>query len=382
MALACPAVESIFARVLAQWRDPVRPLLLWIALFALGLATPITHARAELLLFERTDLRPGLCVAVRIQLTDVAEVSCLPDLPGVLPERLAEAARRVNEQKASLGLLLEQDPDPRLVRMYLVGARSDQAVIAIERIENRPAPDVDRSLALKVREAVEVVRAKAEGDGATPLAAVLEPAPGAQPDNVGTYIERRAPSATAGQERARQVRLLLELGGGLARGTQSRAFGLLALGGRLSQGAYGVELLLGGRLGSELEQRAAVGRVRERAWTLGAALRLNQRMERFTLGGELAFGFDRSQVEGVTASGTPGERNTLRPHVAIGLDVRVWLWRSLALRVAPAVELTRVRERFALDQQVVLDFGHSQVIVPVTLLLELPFSSRSGTDAS
>jgi hypothetical protein len=120
----------------------------------------VLGARADegVVLREGGAARPGLCAALRIQLSGIAPVSCEAEpARAALSERIAATAARLREQHARLGVLLERDPEPGLLRMYIVAARDDQAVLAIERIEDRPEPDIDRSLALKIGDAYEVM---------------------------------------------------------------------------------------------------------------------------------------------------------------------------------------------------------------------------------
>src|SRR5687768_9552592 len=176
--------------LISRHNVPVRSclltLLMWLCL------SPCARADDRVLLFEQKGLRPGLCAALRIQLTGAAQVTCEREGDeATLSERITRAAERVKAEDARVGLLIERDPDPRLVRMYIVAAQNDQAVVAIERIEDRPEPDVDRSLALKVRDAFFVIEQVTERPK-TKLAAVVAPPP--TPSNAPLAVAEPAES--------------------------------------------------------------------------------------------------------------------------------------------------------------------------------------------
>lgn len=308
-----------------------------------------------MLLFEAPRLRPDLCAALRIQLTDSAEVRCRDDVSGTLPERLARAAEAVARDEARLGVLLERDADPALVRMYLVSDRPNEAVIAIERIEDRPAPDVDRSLALTVREAVDVLVATPPALATeAPLAPVL--------------MQAHAP-AVRGE---RRVSVLLEGGGALSWGRQRRSIGLLSGGVRLTRRALALELAVSARMSSAVRVRGAPGLVDEDEWGLGASVRGNVTRGRLTVGLLAGAGSDRVRARGVTQSGVPGSAALFLPRFDLGLDLRLRLFASASLRIAPTLELFPVAQRFALDERVVISLGRRRVLLPLSLSIELP----------
>ncbi|MDB4987691.1 MAG: hypothetical protein JWN04_2869, partial [Myxococcaceae bacterium] len=174
----------------------------------------VAHARDSVLLLEEEGLRPALCAALRIQLSDLADVQCRTAEPATdLATRIRLASGHVASEQRRLAVLLERDPEPNRVRMILVGTEPDRAVLAIESIEDREAPDVDRSLALKVRDVFELLEADvASTTPSAGLVRVLTP-------------PRRAPSA-------RPMRVLLEAGAALSAGAQTRAAGVLGVGAR------------------------------------------------------------------------------------------------------------------------------------------------------
>lgn len=324
-------------------------------------------ARAETVveLRETQGLRPGLCTALRIQLTDVGEVRCTsePD-PGPLPERIAQAAGAVRAGQARMAVLLERDADPDLVRMYVVGGQADRAVLAFERVENRPDPDVDRSLALKVRAALEAVRivreaqtAEAEGE----LAAALVPSP--------AETNAAQPSAPA----RRSYAGALEVGGGASLGQHTRALGQGALVVAAQLERYRFE---GGALArwfAPLDVRGPRGSVDENEWALGLSLRaLRSLGTRFWLGVALDPSFSVVSAQGTTLSGARGEERLARFTLTVALDLRLRLLASTYLRFAPGVDLALVRQRFAVDHDVTLELSRARLLLPLSVWVGWP----------
>lgn len=320
---------------------------------------PLARAADSVLLFESAGLRPELCAALRIQLTDVATVECRPELSGVaLSERIARAAQVVAQEGRRLGVLLERDPDPRLVRMLLVGGRADQAALAIERIEDRPEPDIDRSLALKVRDAVEVMNVTEERLTERNALAALLVTP--KPPAPVTHVE-----------------LLFEVGGAVSVGQQTRGLGLAGLGLRMGQVRW-FEAAVLGQLTSRVERGASDGRVDEREWGLSAGARGGRSFAHGSVGGLLEVGFVRAAAHGIAADGNDGERKLMLPRAAIGLDLRLSVVRGLSLRFAPAVELFPIAQSFAVDNDVKMNLGPVRALLPLTAVVELPLGREDS----
>jgi hypothetical protein len=345
-------VESFFAREQAQ-SLAVRAQVLVLALWGSLLSIPRARAEEAVLLLEDGALRPGLCAALRIQLTDVATVRCLPRaLASPLAERLAEGARVVREQGARLGVLLERDPDPSLVRMMLVSEQEDHALLALERIEDRPAPDVDRSLALKVRDTLETMRETEASP--TPLAATLRTVP---------------------RREVHTLRGLVEAGGALALHAHTRGSVLLGLGARQQRGSLYGELTLTGQLASTLRRRGRAGRVVEDEWGLSLAVRLGRQWAGAALGALLSLDALHTRADGTTNDGSRGQDEHLFARVGVGLDVRVTLHEGplrVSLRLAPTVQLDPTAQRFQLDRQTTLELGRARLWLPLSVLLEWP----------
>lgn len=328
---------------------------------------PRAPAQTSVLLLEAPGLRPELCAALRIQLADVATVRCAAsdDTPD-LATRIASAAGTLERDSADLAVLLERDPSPARVRMVLVGRQPDQAVLAIETIEDRPAPDVDRSLALKVRDTLETMS----------WASTDEPPP--------MSLARTLAVQTEPHRAASPLHMLFEAGAGARLAGSSRATGQLALGARATRGNRYGELVLHGQLASPVRAHdRARGRVVEDEWALGLALRGGRSLGRIALGlsGELAL--VRASALGSTSDGrSRGERSLAFARLGLAVDLRVLLIQGpagLTLRFAPTLQVDPVALRFELDGQSVLAPGRVHVLLPLSLLVVLPLRGAGSS---
>ena len=340
----------------------MRGLLLLTMSLAISLHALTVRAQEGVVLFESAELRRELCAALRIQLTDVASVSCRPEAgTAPLSERIAGAARTVEQEKLKLAVLLERDADPALVRMVLVGARADQAVLAIERIEDRPDPDVDRSLALKVRDVLDVLAVTREVVQArAPLPAVLSEPPSPETEH---------------------VRALFEAGGGLSVAEQSRTVGLLGAGVRSRSAQRFAELAAYAHLTSQIDEKVRDGRIEEREWGLALSGRAGRVLRRYSVGAALDLGLIRVTARGETLDRRrSGESQLTRFRAALGLDLRVRLLSGLALRFAPTVELYPVAQSFAIEERKNLELGRFRALLPLTLVVDLPLAGSGDAN--
>ncbi len=321
-------------------------------------------ARAEdiVRLFETKGLRPSLCGSLRIQLSDLGEVHCEADRLGSdLSTRIEAAAKVVRNGQAQLSVLLERDPDPARVRMYIVGGRTDEAVIAIEHIENKPDPDVDRALALKVRDALdafELVRQSMTHDASPALASAIAP--------------------RAAQREQAPWSALLEAGGGLlvGGGGGPRAAGRVLVGGRFEASTLRAELALGARLHSNVSRASAVGSVNESEWGPLLSLRGVWSTARVEIGAATEASFLNMRAQGTTQSGARGSKREGTLVLSLGIDARVLVFGTTYLRCAPAIEILSVDQRFSLDDRVTMDLGRTRVLVPLSVLWALPLGGE------
>ncbi|HEY6882286.1 MAG TPA: hypothetical protein VI299_29850 [Polyangiales bacterium] len=322
----------------------------WLIFALLGCAFCSGRARAEdtVILFESAGAHPGLCAALRIQLTDLAIVRCEPAEPVPLERRVAEAALAVAKAGARLGVLLAESGSEDPLHLLVVGSAADRALLAVEPVEARPEPDVDRALALKVRETFEVSMLAARA-GAARIPVIT---PAARPSNA----------------------VLVELGA--AAQTDARFLGLIAAGIRHQWARHYGELALGGWRTSSATSRRAGGSTREDEWTLGLSGRAGWRHGRYAFGPTASLSVARASVRGETADGHDGRAQLAFARMSLGWEVRWLLWNGpspVQLRLAPALELDPVRQRFTLDGRTALDLGRLRAVFPLSLVFGLPW---------
>jgi hypothetical protein len=346
---------------------PVRGLFVSALVWLLGCA--LAEAQAEVVLFERAPLRPGLCAALRIQLSGSAEVRCVADVAdGSLAERLNAARRSLRDGGDLIGVLLERDSDPRLMRMYLVTGEGEQAALAIERIEDRPEPDVDRSLALKVRDAYEVIafveRTMPQQDASA--AVLAKPGPKSAEAPAGQGVQP-APAPQAPHWLS-----FVEIGGGLSLGDSVRAVGSALLGVGRATARRRYELGLGARMLQRQHESSSLGQISVVDFGPMLTLRALARRKRLELGAFAELFVAVSAAEGFTTDGESGEKRVATLVLGLGPDLRVRMFRSAYLRFAPSFELWTTNQRFALDHQVVIERGYVSASLPLSLLISLP----------
>lgn len=145
-------------------KNTILNLYAWAAACFICLFCQIGNAQSRVLLFDTQNYpsRDGLYAALRIQLVGVADVIRFGTLPDTaITDRVATATASVKNEKAMLAVWVEgpnklSDGSSELV-LYLVGERSGRAVVELLRLPAGKGPDVDRSLALKVREVVDTL---------------------------------------------------------------------------------------------------------------------------------------------------------------------------------------------------------------------------------
>jgi len=165
----------------------------------------------------------------------------------------------------------------------------------------------------------------------------------------------------------------LELGGGLSLGTSTRALGTALLGVARGSARSRYELGLGARLSSrQHETREDLGRISVSELGPLLSARMLWRRGRVEVGGALTFYLAFAWAEGVTADGSTGRSRPITPVLGLGPDLRVRMFRFAYLRFAPSLELATIRQRYALDQQVMVDAGWVSVSLPFSLLVTLP----------
>jgi hypothetical protein len=302
-------------------------------------------------------VRPGLCVALRIQLAGTAEVVCVrgaqPTTEVGQVARVAEATARAG---ARLGAFVAPHAAEGSVQLVLVGSRTDTALVAFEPVDNRPDPDVDRSLALKVAVALEglpQVPVRANPNLPSPLLHALAPP--------------RSPHETA------RWAALLEAGAGLSIARSAVGLGLASAGVRRELGGIAFEALASVRLFATEYAEAAAGQVELRR--LGGYLTLRTLVpvaHRLALGGSVAAGALRLTASGVAARGERGRGSTGVLALRVAAEARFQLFSTAYLGFSPGFAWSPIAQAFAVDDARVLRLGHASLELPLLIGVRTP----------
>lgn len=314
---------------------------------------------ATVLLAVRPGLRPQLCDALQIQLASVAELRCERTAEqGDVATRIAALSKRVAELHATLGAFVVEEPGARTVQLVIVGARPDRAVLAYEPLRDLPAPDIDRSLALEVADALDAItraqdsRAEQPQPSALPLAAALAPPPSAEP-------------------RARHA-LLLEVGGAHGgRGALPFA-GLVALGLRRALGRRAFELVSSLGMGSRARSDDAAGELELRGLVAALGVRAVWRAGPLELGLHAGLGLLKVRASGTDRAGERGAGSVLSPELTLGSDLRLRLGDSAYLAFAPSLGFAPIAQRFRLAGSTARELDHVGFLLPLSLGVRTP----------
>ena len=309
------------------------------------------RARLVLLQIEGAAARPALEPSLRIQLRELELVSERVALPPDVPSRIA-AANRIAEDEAADWVIwadeLQTDPGRPADQavLYVVGRKDGRALIEIVRVPGGEGPEVDRSLAIKVRELV-----GAEDGAAYALGNKELPPPG-PPDTEGGD-RGPAPSRTRFS-----IEAGLQASDEGSAGLAADVFFALAPSLRtdLLVIAVPLELAIGLPRSSELDGARV-------EWTeLGVAawLKVGARVHpAITLGGGLGGKLAFTDAEGVAARGERGESTERLPAILTSLDAELALTEAVATRLTLGLESRLRRQRFLIEGREVGDTGRA-----------------------
>jgi hypothetical protein len=314
-----------------------------------------------LLLVTEEGPRPELAGALRIQLTGLTALREVPEpAPGAtLPERI-RAAAALGERERALAVLWTEGPiehadGSRESIVYVVGRSQGRALVEVVRAPGGPDPDLDRTLALKVRELLEALLAartqSPEPGLLEPVPEVGEPAAGAakEPSAVQARLEV---GAVAG---AQAGSTLGQWGGAVAGGPS-------LIGQHLRASAL-VELAFYPALGL---QRSG-SRVRLQALAPALALRADVRAGPLWLGPRLSAALSFVSAQGRDTAAAEGERDVSLLVLATGAGIELPLPPSFACFGALELELRPQRQRFTVRGREVADLGHVRPVVRLGL---------------
>lgn len=147
-----------------------------------GWASPAHAQEPRVLLLEPDGAPTGLHLALQIQLAGIATVERIPQQARASAAQRVEIAGEFARERAALCAVSVEPPPagadgPAI--LYAVGEREGRALIEVVRVPGGAGPELDRTLALKVREIVtELILARAAAPAETLL---LPPPPAATP---------------------------------------------------------------------------------------------------------------------------------------------------------------------------------------------------------
>lgn len=352
-------------RRLAAQRGAVLLAWAWV-----GAWTQSAHADTpHVLVFAPDQSASGFMPALQIQLSRVAEPEAVNvPLGGTTAERIQRAGELVRARGALAAIWVDRAPDAELVVLYVVGERNGRALIEVVRVPGERGPDLDRTLALKVREVVAELRRSGanapEGALLQPLApADLQPPAAAREENpAGSEPSSWSAVARAGIRLSSQPSIGLsrwgvELGAGPA--LSFRTFRVAA---ELTFDAFP----------STLAERGG-DRVRYWDWAGAFALHAQMRAGPVWLGGLAG-----PQVVGIQANATTRENQKGRASptswaLLLGFDAELPI--SSYLSVAAGFQLQALAHRLHLEvnDADLADFGRVRARLGVALVVR-PFS--------
>jgi hypothetical protein len=309
----------------------------------------------------------ALVEAVRIQLAGIGRVEAGPVIDGADPEaRRAQAEAALEMSRAALVIWVEGGgAGENRVRVFVLGEAGGDMVLEERAVEARAGPERDRALALKVREIVAARRAAeaqaARAAEAAAAAAAAAPAPPAAAPGPAPAPARRRPARWRLEGGGRGALAPDELGLALGAGAEIplRSVSVLAL----------VRLGLGSGTSERAEDGAQVA-TRE-AWAQ-AAIGWLAPLRPVPAELRLGLGLRRVVAEGTTAQGAQGELVRAIPEVELGAAVGWPRERRWQLRAAAAVGVSPLRQRFAVNEQDVLDLGRLRGLFELGLAIFLP----------
>lgn len=333
-------------------------------------------AEPRVLVLESSRVATSLLAAFQIQLSGIAAPERLVVRPVAnTAESIERAAQLVHEHGALAAVWVDKSQGGGPAVVYVVGERQGRALIEVVRVPGGRGPDLDRTIALKVREFVAAIQrgqaAKAEAAqllqaeeqqptarplqaeegrrsvGLPPAAQPVAALPNDQPEDAIGATPNWTAVAFAGVRLGSQPELGLgRWGFGLGAGPvlQLREIRLAVL---LAFDAFP---------SVEVEQRR--DRVRFWEWAAGTVVRGQVRADAIWFGARLG-----PQLVGLNARGTTRDNNQgsdAAPTswaLLVGLDLEVPLTRRLSIMAALHLQALATRLHLAVNDHDVVDLG-------------------------
>ncbi|MFI5308357.1 MAG: hypothetical protein ACHQ53_13440 [Polyangiales bacterium] len=316
---------------------------------------PASAQQKVLLLLDPTAVRPGLLAALRIQLSGVAEVEPLTmERGGSVPARIALATELSLREHALLAVWTvgpALDEDASDVVLYLVGQRERRALVEVVRVPGGEGPDLDRTLALKVRVALDELE---RSGAASPGGVMLAPPSPEGPKSWGALF---GAGAIVGPQTGAAVG---QWGAHLRAGPS-----LLVTPFRLS-----LELALAWFPALRIESAGDSVRVSELA--PGLALHAQVRQAALWLGLRSGVALVWVQASGRSRSGTQGQGSEQLAVLENGVDVELPIARGLGVELELLAQTWLDRQRFAVNGREIADLGRLRPLARLTLTWAVP----------
>jgi hypothetical protein len=336
------------ARMRAYWA-------VWMAASCLSLSALSARAqqpdaeRVVLLQSQSAVARPALEASLRIQLRGLELTTLSVDFPPDLPSRVRLASEVAREHSADWvfwadDFHTETDASSSQAVLYVVGRRDGRALIEVVRVPGGQGPEVDRSLALKVRELIGV------RDGAALALGVREAEPSGSANRIGLWVELGAQASSEGSA-------------GLA------ADAFLAIGPSLTTPSLVLAVPLELSYGLPRNVARAGDRIEWTELSAGGWLKLLLQVHpRLQLGGGLGGKLSFTSAEGRSAAGRRGDSTEALAALLVSAEAELRISPAVGARAALGVEQRAQRQRFYIEGREIADTGRTVPYARVSLV--------------
>lgn len=288
--------------------------------------------------------------SLRIQFVGIALVIDGPAVEGPAPRAIQQVSRLLEELQASFGVWIDPRPDGDETRETIVAYVVPRPPGRVTQVSASEGPGVERTLALKVREAIDA----ALSDRMTAPASIV--APVASPS-----VPRGSSRQSAGDSSASLTVETSAAGVVPADGDGGVQLGAHLAGGlRIAAGQFELEPMVGFTLLTPMQSAHAGHEVR--VDTRGARLELRGLgfWGDFGLGGQLWLGADLLEADGRAVDGKTGSETRLLPRMGVGPVFRFRLHPQLELNTSLAADLALLHQRFTVRGEPLFDVGKTR----------------------
>jgi hypothetical protein len=344
-------------------------------------AEPTYAAEARVLVLESQAPSSGLVSALQIQLSGLAAPERLA-VPAAVSaaESIERGSRLVRERGALAAVWVERTHAPGPVVLYVVGEREGRALVEVIRVPGDRGPELDRTIALKVRE---FVGAMQRGQAARPEAAQLlqpPPAPGPQPSAAllaEPELEAPPEAARNGEDAAAPApstptwTTLAAVGARLGSqpevGLGRWGLGVLA-GPALELNGLRFAALLAFDVFPSVEVERDGNLVRYWEWAFGAVLHAQAQVGTLWLGARAGTQLVGLDAYGLTSGAREGNSEETAWTLLTGIDAEIPL--TLHVSLAASLQLQALAKRLYLDVNRVslVDLGRVRARIGLDLL--------------